>query len=154
MIKVPGFGPVAHTSDGKANCSALSSEKFPAPAPSKLVTIQYLPPTGTPAYATPTNVMSTPLANSTASQIGAGAAAGIGVGVGVGVCLLATTCAFFYLRRRRSSQYNVAASKTWTESVPGIQQHNQLLGMSLGGADPVLKSLHNSLRRLNWIRIC
>ncbi|KAE8141667.1 hypothetical protein BDV38DRAFT_237302 [Aspergillus pseudotamarii] len=125
-----------YTSDGKSNCSNLSDEKFPAPAPSKLVTMQYLPPTGTPEYATPTDVMSTPLVNSTSNQIGAGAAAGIGVGVGVGVFLLATTAAFFYIRRRRSSQHNVAASKTWTESVSAVQQPQTVVRYELGKPEP------------------
>ncbi|PIG82434.1 hypothetical protein AARAC_004863 [Aspergillus arachidicola] len=125
-----------YTSDGKANCSNLSDEKFPAPAPSKLVTIQYLPPTGTPRYATPTDVVSTPLVNSTGNQIGAGAAAGIGVGVGVGVFLLGMTCVFFYLRRRRLSQPSVVASKSWNESLSGVQQPQTVVRYELGKPEP------------------
>ncbi|KAB8207750.1 hypothetical protein BDV34DRAFT_65314 [Aspergillus parasiticus] len=125
-----------YTSDGKSDCSNLSDEKFPAPAPSKLVTIQYLPSTGTPAYVTPTDVVCTPHVYSTSSQIGAGAAAGIGVGVGFSVFLLATTCAFFYLRRRRSSQHSVVASKSGAEPVSGVQQPQTVVRYELGKPEP------------------
>ncbi|KAF5860583.1 hypothetical protein ETB97_001357 [Aspergillus alliaceus] len=125
-----------YSSDGKANCSNLSEERFPAPAPSKLVTIQYLPPTAHPTYAPSTDATSTPLVNSTGSQIGAGAAAGIGVGVGVGAFLLAAAGALFYFRRRRSSQHSVPASQSCTGLMSGVQQPQTDVRYELGKSEP------------------
>ncbi|KAE8353794.1 hypothetical protein BDV28DRAFT_147732 [Aspergillus coremiiformis] len=111
-------------SGGIANCSSPSDERFPAPAPSQLAVIQYLPYEGTPTYANPTGTATgnstyataTPTASDSTStpssdqstQIGAGAAAGIGVGVGAGVFLVAMAGAFVYFRRRKSPQHAVS----------------------------------------------
>lgn len=86
--------------DGTANCHDQTDEIFPAPPPTWLTTIQYLPPEGTPTYATspPT---STPHSSSSTSAVSAGTAAGIGIGAGLGVVFLAGAIAFFFLRDKK-----------------------------------------------------
>ncbi|PWY88231.1 hypothetical protein BO70DRAFT_331497 [Aspergillus heteromorphus CBS 117.55] len=121
-----GFWACCENDAGTVNCSDPSKEEWPAPAPSKLATIQYLPPTasGTPTYAvatsttsstststtTTTTTSATSTATSTASSsssssgIGAGTAAGIGVGSAAAVCLIAAALALWFFRKRNAAQ--------------------------------------------------
>jgi hypothetical protein len=98
---------------GQPDCSEPTDEVFPAPGPSSLKTIIYLPTTGSATYSTPsatatsvsnTNTSSTSLSSS--SDISPGAAAGIGVGVGAGIILAAAAIAFVISKRRRLSKIN------------------------------------------------
>ncbi|OGM47438.1 hypothetical protein ABOM_002647 [Aspergillus bombycis] len=136
----------SYNSDGKANCSNPTDEKFPAPVPSDLATIQYLPSTGTPSYPTATSsttstasdVSSTPSSNPS-SHIGAGAAAGIGVGVGAGVFLIAMTGAFFYFRRRKSPQQSsthTSFQPLWVGSESETHQLDSQHRFELGKPEP------------------
>ncbi|PWY88845.1 hypothetical protein BO94DRAFT_565647 [Aspergillus sclerotioniger CBS 115572] len=96
--------------DPIVTCSNHTQEIFPAPAPSDLVTLQYIPITGTPTYATanstaaPIASVSNGLSNSSASSNSSGsdigAAAGIGVGVAAAILLIAMAIAFLFFRRR------------------------------------------------------
>ena len=87
------------------DCNNHSQEIFPAPAPSDLVTLQYIPTTGTPTYgaaiATTTSIASSSSGSSesSGSNIGGGAAAGIGVGVAAAIILIAMAIAFLFFRR-------------------------------------------------------
>ncbi|KAJ5768726.1 hypothetical protein N7520_003285 [Penicillium odoratum] len=96
---------------GKANCSDPTDQLFPAPAPSSLQTVQYLPKTGSITYNSSATRTSTSNANSSSSSsssnIGPGAAAGIGVGVGVGVIIIAAIVAFFIAQKRRTQTSNM-----------------------------------------------
>ncbi|KAE8138618.1 hypothetical protein BDV38DRAFT_244136 [Aspergillus pseudotamarii] len=138
----------SYNSDGKKNCSNPTDERFPAPMPSDLATIQYLPSTGTPSYPTATasttsatsNGTSTPSSHSS-SQIGAGAAAGIGVGVGAGVFLIAITAAFLYFRRRKPPQPQQSSTPTsfqplWVGPEAETHQLDSQQRVELGKPEP------------------
>ncbi|KAJ5533141.1 hypothetical protein N7494_009693 [Penicillium frequentans] len=95
---------------GKSNCSEPTDQLFPAPGPSSLTSLQYLPTTGSATYSTLATSISTSSntalssCSSSSSNIGSGAAAGIGVGAGVGVIIIATAVAFLISKRRRNTQ--------------------------------------------------
>ncbi|PWY75274.1 hypothetical protein BO94DRAFT_524162 [Aspergillus sclerotioniger CBS 115572] len=137
-----GYWACCENDSGTVNCSNPSKEIWAAPAPSKLATIQYLPPTasGTPTYAVATSAStsststssssSTSPATSTSSSssgssIGAGAAAGIGVGSAAGVVIVAAIIALLFFRRRNTSNvlaqgpagYN-GLEETWSQKQP------------------------------------
>ncbi|KAF2732375.1 hypothetical protein EJ04DRAFT_338699 [Polyplosphaeria fusca] len=107
---------------GPLNCSTPTVERFRAPSPEDLISIQYLPKTGTPTYQiasasqTPTTTpstnspspTSTPSTNSSSTTstssgggISSGVAAGIGVGVAAGVIILVAFAFFIWKWRRR-----------------------------------------------------
>ncbi|KAB8071635.1 hypothetical protein BDV29DRAFT_178832 [Aspergillus leporis] len=143
----------SYNSDGKPNCSSATDEKFPAPAPTKLTTLQYLPPIDTPTYLTatatatvdPTSSDVNPSSSSNnKSQLGVGAAAGIGVGVGAGVFLAAMAGLFIYLRRQRLPKYQhdtlgssmgAASQPGWIQSGPQAQQQQVQRRQELGNRD-------------------
>ncbi|KAJ6017108.1 hypothetical protein N7451_000487 [Penicillium sp. IBT 35674x] len=95
---------------GKSNCSNPTDQLFPAPGPSNLKSLQYLPTAGSATYstlATSTSTSSNTALSSCSSSslnIGSGAAAGIGVGAGVGVIIIATAVAFLISKRRSNKQ--------------------------------------------------
>ncbi|KAJ6088367.1 hypothetical protein N7486_009628 [Penicillium sp. IBT 16267x] len=95
---------------GKANCSEPTDQLSPAPGPSSLQSLQYLPTTGSATYSTLATSTSTSSKTAlspyspSSSNIGSGAAAGIGVGAGVGVIIIATAVAFLISKRRRNRQ--------------------------------------------------
>ncbi|PKY00159.1 hypothetical protein P168DRAFT_293738 [Aspergillus campestris IBT 28561] len=114
--------------DGTANCDNATDEIFPAPPPTWLATIQYLPPEGTPTYATS---KPTPTPNSNTSAVSAGTAAGIGIGAGLGVVLLAGAIAFFFLRGRKkpipahqSTYYHPVPDQTPLTAPPSLSHRS------------------------------
>jgi hypothetical protein len=115
----------AYIDGGTADCVSPTNENFAAPAPSKLVTVQVLPASGTPIYATSTAAGTSSVAFTSASSIAAastsgttssltssesrldsgelssGAKVGIGIGVALAVLLLIGLLTLLILRKRR-----------------------------------------------------
>ncbi|THC95549.1 hypothetical protein EYZ11_004974 [Aspergillus tanneri] len=107
---------------------------YPAPAPSELKTIQYLPKlgSGTPTYATVTATASEASGETSSEEseadissdgISAGEAAGIGVGVGMGIILIAAL-AFVLFFRKRATKIERRISPFDSDS-PGQPEYSQ-----------------------------
>ncbi|KAA8641793.1 uncharacterized protein ATNIH1004_010732 [Aspergillus tanneri] len=116
------------------DCKHPSNEIYPAPAPSELKTIQYLPKlgSGTPTYATVTATASEASGETSSEEseadissdgISAGEAAGIGVGVGMGIILIAAL-AFVLFFRKRATKIERRISPFDSDS-PGQPEYSQ-----------------------------
>ncbi|PYI04779.1 hypothetical protein BO78DRAFT_165978 [Aspergillus sclerotiicarbonarius CBS 121057] len=133
----------SYNSDGTKDCENHTQELFPAPAPSDLVTLLYIPPVGIPTYATSIAattsiaISSSGSSESSGRNVDAGAAAGIGVGVAAAMILTAMSIAFLILRRRvsflkalRPNSYSSTAPtmpqagpySAWVDSATDMQQ--------------------------------
>ncbi|RHZ47800.1 uncharacterized protein CDV56_104100 [Aspergillus thermomutatus] len=126
-----------NTSTGAVNCSDPSDEVYPGPAPSKLVTVQFLLASGTPTYVvqatlaetgSSSSIGSSSATESSSSGLGVGPAAMIGVFATAGLVLVVTAVALCFLRVRVTRR----RPATIKQSHSGYEDSSSMLAARVG----------------------